>query len=295
MLGAGLWLGGGVYFLRRLLPPLLHRVNPIFAAATIEKSEPSLKNSLINFLLLRVARQEVAPVVFQEIEHRAASDLSRVSVDTAVDRTHIIRLFCVLAVVVTALMLFVLVSPKNPLRSAARVLWPWSPIEAPTRVVFRDVQPGDTVAFNGEWLTVSAEVAGIKEDEPVSLIYSTADRQTVDQVVPLTCASGEYRHQCRFPPDKLGLQQDYQYCLVAGDARTRPFKIRVRIAPAIAVDRVDYHYPSYTGLADQSVDQQCDLRAIEGTEVALHATANTDIKPGRRRSTSVARDVAASR
>ena len=61
------------------------------------------------------------------------------------------------------------------------------------RVVFRDVQPGDTVAFNGEWLTVSAEVAGIKEDEPVSLIYNTADRQTVDQVVPLPA-------QRRVPP-----------------------------------------------------------------------------------------------
>ena len=60
LLWLGLWLGGGIYFVRRLLPPLLHRVNPIYAAATIEKSEPTLKNSLINFLLLRSHRQEVA-------------------------------------------------------------------------------------------------------------------------------------------------------------------------------------------------------------------------------------------
>ncbi len=278
-LWAGLWLGAGFYSWRRLLPPLVHRVNPIFAAATIEKSEPSLKNSLINFLLLRAERRQVAPVVYREIEHRAASDLSRVSVDTAVDRTRIVRLFCVLAAAVAVFSLYLVLSAKNPLRSAARVLWPWSAIEVPTRVSIRDVQPGDTAAFNGQWLVVSAEVTGLKDGEPVSLIYSTADRESVDQVVPLTRFNGEYRHQCRFPPDKLGLQQDCEYCLVAGDARTRPFQIRVQTAPAIAIDRVDYHYPAYTGMADQSVAQQGDLRAIEGTSVTLYATANTDIKP----------------
>ena len=50
---------GGVYFALAVLPPLLHRINPIFAAQTIEQSRPTLKNSLINFLLLRNHRREV--------------------------------------------------------------------------------------------------------------------------------------------------------------------------------------------------------------------------------------------
>ena len=99
-----LWLvllgTAGTYFARRVLPPLLHRINPIFAAATIEKSQPSLKNSLINFLLLRGRRQEVAPLVYQAMEYRAAADLSNVEIDVAVDRTHVIRLGYVLAGVV---------------------------------------------------------------------------------------------------------------------------------------------------------------------------------------------------
>ena len=79
-----------------LWPPLVHRINPIFAAATIEKSQPSLKNSLVNFLLLRGRRQEVAPPVYRAMEYRAAADLSRVQIDTAVDRTHVVRLGCIL-------------------------------------------------------------------------------------------------------------------------------------------------------------------------------------------------------
>ena len=36
-----------------LLPLFIHRINPVYAARAIERSKPSLKNSLINFLLLR--------------------------------------------------------------------------------------------------------------------------------------------------------------------------------------------------------------------------------------------------
>jgi len=40
-------LTGGIayYLMRYVLPPLLGRVNPVFAAATIERSRPSLKNT----------------------------------------------------------------------------------------------------------------------------------------------------------------------------------------------------------------------------------------------------------
>ena len=76
------------------------------------------------------------------------------------------------------------------------------------------------------------------------------------------------------------MQQDHRYYLAAGDCRTRRYRIEVRIAPTIVVDKVSYHYPAYTGMADQTVQRQGDLRAIEGTEVAIHATANGEIKPG---------------
>ena len=82
----GLVAGGGGYFVFRVLPPLVRRINPVFAAQTIEQSRPTLKNSLINFLLLRNHRQEVAPVVYRALERRAAFDLADSPSETAVDR-----------------------------------------------------------------------------------------------------------------------------------------------------------------------------------------------------------------
>jgi hypothetical protein len=280
----GLWLvlvgAAATFFVIRLLPPLVHRINPLFSATTIEQSRPSLKNSLVNFLLFRRQRQGVATIVYQAMEHRAAADLDEVEMDVAVDRTHVIHLGYVLVVVLALFCLYLVVSPKNPIRSAARVLLPWSNIDAPTRVTIHDVQPGDTTAFLGEFVTVSAELSGLRDDEPALVIYSTADGQTVDQEVPMTLPDGEYRHQCRLPPGNLGLQQDLTYCLAAGDCRTPRYRIQSQVAPAIVVDKVLYHYPEYTGIADRTALRQGDLQAVEGTEVTIDASANTEIKPG---------------
>src|SRR5690606_25470476 len=43
--------GAGYFFVRRLWPLLWGRINPVYAAHTIEKGHPTLKNSLVNFLL----------------------------------------------------------------------------------------------------------------------------------------------------------------------------------------------------------------------------------------------------
>ncbi len=90
------WLGmvggGGAYFVRYLLPLLVFRINPVFAAHTIEQNRPGFKNSLINFLLLRRQKEEIekddlAKRVYEGLQYRTAAELSHVSVEAAVDRT----------------------------------------------------------------------------------------------------------------------------------------------------------------------------------------------------------------
>ena len=154
LLLVGLLGGGGYYFVRCVLPLLVHRINPIFAAHTIEQSRPSLKNSLINFLLMRSRRREVSAVVYNALENRAAADLAQVPAETAVDRSGVIRLGYLLAAVLAVCCLYMVLSPKSPLASAARVLWPWAGIQAPTRVTIEEVKPGDVTAFHGDVFAV---------------------------------------------------------------------------------------------------------------------------------------------
>lgn len=278
MLALGtLWVGSVVYGYRRIAPWMSGRINPVYAAQAIEQSRPGLKNSLINFLLLRPERSELPAGVYQALEQRAASDLSHVPAEGTVDRTHLVRISYSLLAVVVICCLYKLLSPKDPLTSMARLLVPWSSWNAPTRVSIADVEPGDTRAFHDEFVEVSAVVRGVRRGEPVTLFYSTEDGQTVDQAIEMTLPADSYRYRATLPAGAKGLQQTVSYYLAAGDARSATHRVEVQTAPAILVQQVDYDYPAYTGLADRSVQRQGDLRAIQGTQVTIIAAANRDI------------------
>jgi len=274
----GVLLLGAVYWTAvAIVPKVFGRVNPIYAAQTIERNKPSLKNSLINFLLFRQQRGTVHEVVYQALEQQAASDLSGAHVESAVDRTRLIHLGYVLVGCVVAFALYFILSPKDPFTTVGRVIFPWTDVPAPARVGIMDIKPGNSTAFRGQPVQVSAEIQGLASDEPVKLLYTTADRQAVDQIINLHVPEG-YRHTGVMPEGKDGIQQDLEYRIEAGDAVSNAYRIHMIPAPAIVVESVDYKYPAYTGMDPVTVQHRGDLKAIEGTEVTLHAVANQPIK-----------------
>jgi hypothetical protein len=269
-------LGAGGYFAIGLAPLVLRRVNPVYAAHAIEQARPSLKNSLVNFLLLRTSREGISESVYQAVEQQAATRLSQVHVESAVDRSRLIKIASVMTAVVALSCLYLIASPKNPLSTVRRVVLPWAEIAAPTRVTIEEVSPGDTSTFYNGYVTVEAVVRGVDDADPVTLYYSSADGQTVEQPIPMQRPAGAYRHSATLPAGTGGLQQNVVYHIAAGDARSNLFQVEVRPAPTIVIDRVEYHYPRYTGM-ETATRQHGDLKAIEGTRVTLHAKANQEI------------------
>lgn len=269
----------GWYCARVLFPLLLHRINPIFAAQTIEQTRPSFKNGLINLLLLRrepdsVQGDELSKRVYAALQVRTASELSQVTVGTTVDRLHVIRLGYLLATLVAICCAYLVISPKNPLVSFGRVILPWARIGAPTRVTIEKLTPGDTTAYQGDPLTVSAEVRGLQASEPVRVYYSSADGHSVDQSVDMSVPEGGFRYQADLPAGGTGLQENLLYWVAAGDSCTPKYQVEVQIPLAMVVDRVEYEYPAYTGLGKSLVLNDGNLSAIEGTRVTIHGAAN---------------------
>jgi len=109
----GLIVGTGYCFARTVVPGLFGRVNPVYAAQTIERSKPSLKNSLINFLLFRQRREGVPQTVYNALEEQAAKNLSHVHLETAVDRTQLVHWGYTLVGFVVAFALYFILSPKK--------------------------------------------------------------------------------------------------------------------------------------------------------------------------------------
>ena len=275
--------GAGYFAVRELLPAIVYRINPIYAAKTIESSRPSLKNSLINFLFLRDRQGVVPRAVFEAVEQQAANGLSHGAIESAVDRSRLIHVGYALVAIVALFAAYCIFSPKNPLDTVGRVMMPWADIQPPTRVSILDVKPGDKMVFRGEPVEISAELHGNLGDEPVRVFYTTADRQVVDRPVIMHLAHDGYRHTARIPADEngaedsRGLQQDAEYRIEAGDAITQTFHLRTEIAPTISIDSVDLDFPAYTGRARQHLEHAGDIQALEGTRVTIHGRANQEI------------------
>lgn len=272
------FIGGTATYCARVIGPLLwRRVNPVYAARVIEESQPTLKNSLINFLMFRADPTPGRQLVYQALQQQAAADLTRVPIDTAVDRSQAIRIGYVLTAVLAVCALYKILSPKDPFQTFSRVAAPWADIARPARVTIRNVEPGDRTVFHGQTVTVSAEVLGTRSAEPVTLVYSTADGQVVDRPLEMQPSEAGLRYEAKLPAGGGGIDQGLDYHIVAGDAVTKSWRLEVLPAPTILVDRLEYEFPAYTKRTKQTIEQQGDIQALEGTRVTVHARANQPI------------------
>ena len=290
----GLLFGSGWFLGRRVAPLILHRINPVYSAHTIERGRPQLKNSLVNFLLLRREERELPEVVRDALQAQAASGLAATPVEQTLDRTPLVRFALVLLGAVVLAALYIMLSPKDPLRSAARVILPWASIDRPTRFKIEHLQVevvetgrkftgGPAEAFYGQKVKITASVTnrGRVASEPIVLRFTTADGTAENQA--LTLEARERSADIILPAGTLaaavggGLQQSLDYTLTAGDAVAGPYRITVLAAPTIEIESLEYDYPDYTRLPNRTLQGQGDISALEGTRVIVRAKANQEI------------------
>lgn len=275
---AALLLGVAWYGATVLAPLVLRRINPIYAARTIEQSEPSLRNSVINFLLFREDRAGLRVGVYEALKQRAATDLTHVRVEAAVDRTQLIHVAYGLTAMLVLLAGYTILSPRSPFQTARRVAAPWADIAQPARVRIDHVEPGTREVYYGQRVRVSADCEGLYADEPVNLIYSSLDGRISQQSVPMQADAARLRFDGGLPPGEEGIQQDLVYRIEAGDAQTPSYRLTVLPAPTLLVQQVEYEYPDYTQLPKRIVQRQGDVRGVEGTRVTVRAQASQPIR-----------------
>ncbi len=271
-------IGGTSYYVaRHILPLVLRRINPVYSAKVVEQSQPSLKNNLINYVLLRKQRERVPRPIIEAVGHRAAHGISGIPVENTVDKSQTIHMAIVLTVLVVVFGAYKIVSPKDPFRSFARVLAPGYKMSRPSRVLISNVQPGDTNVYFGQSLEVSAQISGQVLDRQVKLVYSTDDGQIIDGEIPMERKNSTGVFAAELKTSSTGIEQGLTYRLVAGDGRTDDYRVTLKSAPTLTVDSIHYQPPAYTGL-DPHESANPDIEAIEGTRITIDAEANTDIK-----------------
>ncbi len=276
------WLVGvaalGYWVATRLIKPFNSRVNVLFAARQIERTQPGLKSSLLTLTDLRQSGRPTSAAIRGSLEKRAAVGLSKADVDEAIDRSALMTLSYTLLFLLATFCGYALFSPKSILQSAWRAFAPLTQTGAATRTRIDHVKPGNAQVPALSHLDVEVEVSGQAPEEAI-LYYTTTDRAFVDEPVPLR-ETGEGLRRYRgtlIGSAGRGLQQSLTYFVVAGDARSQTYSVTVTQSPSAVVETVAYEYLPYTGLAAKE-ETGGAIDAWEGTRVVVHATANQRVK-----------------
>ncbi|QDT54132.1 hypothetical protein Pan44_21590 [Caulifigura coniformis] len=286
--GLGLWariafwsvgtVALGYWIVTRLLRPLNSRVNVLFAARQIERTQPGLKSSLLTLTDLKQSGRTASGQILGSLEKRAAVGLSKADVEEAVDRSALMTSSYALLFLLATFCGYALFSPKSILQSAWRAIAPFTSTGVATRTRIDRVNPGNAEVPALAHLEIEVETSGQAPQE-ATLYYTTADGAFVDEALPLR-DSGEGLRRYRgtlIGPDGRGLRQNLTYHVVAGDARSETYTVNVIESPAAVVDGVDYEYLPYTGVSNKS-EPGGAIDAWEGTRVTVNATANRKVK-----------------
>lgn len=278
MLLALFLIGLGAIAWSFIVPFFLKRINPQYAAKMIEEAKPEFKNSILNYLNLKGQKKGTHKAILNEVSRRAATDLSTISPDAAVDKSNLIKVGFVLVALVAIAIAYFIFSPINPWPTVKRILSPGSKIAKPAAVLILQVNPKDTSVFFGERVDVSAKVMGKNESENVRLIYSSKDEQIVDAELEMKKAESGNVYSAILSTGPAGIQKSLEYRIEAGDGVSETYSVTVRPNPTISIERIRISPPKYTQLPERIVEGKGEIQAVEGSKVEITAKANLPIE-----------------
>ncbi|GAB5403692.1 MAG: hypothetical protein Aurels2KO_19230 [Aureliella sp.] len=264
----------------QIVPLIIGRINPDYAAKRIERAEPRFKEGLIAWLQLSEMSDSGVPRgVMAAMTHRAYRFIGGQDPSSTVDSSPLIRGLASVMVLACVMALYSFISPKSSLATATRIAMPWRTVAAPTRVQLSEVIPGATTVSAGKPLDVSVRAIGVRPGEPVHLLFSTRDGQIVNQAIALNEPDVGSIYSGALTTTGSGIEHELQYWIEAGDAVSERFDIQLAPTPSVVLDRVELVYPPYTKLPKRISDGR-DLEAIEGTIATVVARSNQDLVRG---------------
>ena len=275
---ATLMLGSVAWLALAIVPLFLRKINLNYAAQMIEQATPDVKNSILNYSLLRKQDQSINVAVMDAVSRQAAHKLKSIPSDNTVDRSQLIRIGFILVGLMVFAVTYKLISPRDPLQTVQRVLFPGQSLAKPASVQISQVTPGNARVFFGDSLQVTAQVKGPHLPEDVRLVISSEDGQITDLSIPMEVDETGRSYQGLISPGKGGIQQALRYRVEARDGVSPEFKIVVKANPSIAIETIELTPPTYTRLPKRTLKGRGDLEAIEGTEAMIFAAANLPIQ-----------------
>ena len=167
----------------------------------------------------------------------------------------------------------ILLSPAFLQHGALLLFVPWKSdsLASPYGI---EVLPGSVTVARGSDLEVRARLTGF-DSESVELAVRRGEGNWERWPMPADGEPGEKLFML------LDLQEASEYFVEAGGVRSGLHRIEVADLPYVDQIALEYHFPSYTGLSPQRVEEGGDIAALRGTEVRVEVTSTVPVTKGR--------------
>ncbi|MEM8667168.1 MAG: circumsporozoite protein- membrane associated protein, partial [Planctomycetota bacterium] len=272
------WLGvlvaGAAYLWKRVVPLLRSQIRPEYAARSLERDMPDLRQSLTSYVTLR-EQPNGAGLRGRVVRSMGAATAGRLRTfdELPTEATGTLRWWVATAAAFAVLVAYAVISPKNSFQSAARLAAPLAAIDPPRRVSISDVLPGDSEAIAGRTVAISAVIDGMQQSETAVCRYSLPAE---DRELPLVWDESDRRYHAEIALP-YSVSGRVPYTIEAGDAQSGPYYLSVQDLPVVALQSVYYAPPAYTGQQPHTTSSG-EITALDGTFVTVTATTNRAVE-----------------
>ncbi len=255
-------------FLKTVIFSFIRRFSDERIALHVEKKYPELQNKLINAVQFGKEASE-SPVASAIIEDSLLKSKT-FDFGKSISRDHLKKSVMVSSLAIILLVLYGLSFREHFNNALARFLSPRADIP-PVTLTKLSVSPRDTVVLSGEDVEIKAFVEG-KIPGNAQIAYKMED---ADWKLRVLDRSGKSTFSCIFRE----VTKNISFYVIAGDAKTFTYSIRVRERPNITRFRVTLNFPEYTGLPPVvEDDSNGNVRALRGTDVRIEASVDKKVE-----------------
>lgn len=259
-----------------LIRPLMQRTTNQQVALYLEEHEPSLQAEIISAieasLQQHAAGSPHSSALVGRLVESAIQKVRAIEYGRRVERTPVRRYVATLgAVTIAAVALFVF-GPAYLRHALSALLIVSRDVEAaaPYRI---EVTPGNASVPRGADQTVTAHLSGFDADQASLMVRKSPD--AAFERLPLVRGDGGQYEGMLFD---LGAALDY--FVEAAGVRSPVYMLKVVDLPYVSRLELEYHFPAYTGLAPQKVEDGGDIAVLKGTEIRVRAIPTMEAAAG---------------
>ncbi|MGH7594041.1 MAG: DUF4175 family protein, partial [Gemmatimonadales bacterium] len=241
----------------------------------VEEQAPELQQVLLSAVheLHQPVTTGVSPVLIQRVVQRALDELQRLHRGAAIERPRTRRALLRLGALSVAGALLVALGPAA-VRDTARLLFvPWARVAAATPPAL-SVSPGNVSVPRGAALDIEAELRALADHGATIMVRP--DSALAWTRIPMVHDSTGRGYVVRI----FDINRNTAYAVEAGGLRSPQYRITVTDLPTVKQLSLELHYPAYTGLPPQKIDNGGDVAAVTGTTVDVDIAPTLPIAAG---------------